>query len=145
LPFWVWIRIVEMVVSLVKKMMIYIETNIKIFDKGTLVFLVLLQQMVLEVVSMINIWCSNSDYHDQGLIPFKTLSFGNGVNYTAGLSKIRPLQIMEQLLTSLAKGIADYNSFKESVYLALDILSFQDWICRNQWKTVEDKRKNSLK
>ena len=28
-------------------------------------------------------------YHDQGLIPFKTLSFGNGVNYTAGLNKIR--------------------------------------------------------
>jgi 4-hydroxythreonine-4-phosphate dehydrogenase len=28
-------------------------------------------------------------YHDQGLIPFKT-SFGNGVNYTAGLSKISP-------------------------------------------------------
>ena len=28
-------------------------------------------------------------YHDQGLIPFKTLSFGEGVNYTAGLNKIR--------------------------------------------------------
>src|SRR5690606_13555906 len=28
-------------------------------------------------------------YHDQGLIPFKTLSFGQGVNYTAGLNKVR--------------------------------------------------------
>ena len=28
-------------------------------------------------------------YHDQGLAPFKALSFGNGVNYTAGLSEIR--------------------------------------------------------
>ena len=28
-------------------------------------------------------------YHDQGLAPFKALSFGKGVNYTAGLSRIR--------------------------------------------------------
>lgn len=28
-------------------------------------------------------------YHDQGLIPFKALSFGNGVNFTAGLPIIR--------------------------------------------------------
>ena len=30
-----------------------------------------------------------ASYHDQGLVPFKTLAFGSGVNYTAGLSKIR--------------------------------------------------------
>ena len=28
-------------------------------------------------------------YHDQGLVPFKTLSFGNGVNFTSGLSVVR--------------------------------------------------------
>src|SRR5690606_1453155 len=28
-------------------------------------------------------------YHDQGLIPFKTLAFGKGVNFTAGLEKVR--------------------------------------------------------
>ncbi len=33
-------------------------------------------------------------YHDQGLIPFKTLSFGKGVNFTAGLSKVRTSLIM---------------------------------------------------
>ncbi len=30
-----------------------------------------------------------ASYHDQGLIPFKTLSFGSGVNFTAGLSHVR--------------------------------------------------------
>ena len=42
-------------------------------------------------------------YHDQGLIPFKTLAFGNGVNYTAGLTKFAPLQIMGRLMKSLEK------------------------------------------
>ena len=30
-----------------------------------------------------------ASYHDQGLVPFKLLSFGNGVNFTAGLNKVR--------------------------------------------------------
>jgi len=37
-------------------------------------------------------------YHDQGLIPFKTLAFGNGVNYTAGLSKVRTSPDMGRLM-----------------------------------------------
>lgn len=60
-------------------------------------------------------------YHDQGLIPFKTLSFGNGVNYTAGLNKIRTSPDHGTAYDIAGKGIADYNSFKEAVYLALDI------------------------
>jgi len=43
-------------------------------------------------------------YHDQGLIPFKTLAFGNGVNYTAGLTKFAPLPIMGPPMKSLEKG-----------------------------------------
>jgi 4-hydroxythreonine-4-phosphate dehydrogenase len=60
-------------------------------------------------------------YHDQGLIPFKTLSFGNGVNYTAGLEGIRTSPDHGTAYEIAGKGIADYNSFKEAVYLALDI------------------------
>jgi 4-hydroxythreonine-4-phosphate dehydrogenase len=60
-------------------------------------------------------------YHDQGLIPFKTLSFGNGVNYTAGLNGIRTSPDHGTAYDIAGKGIADYNSFKEAVYLALDI------------------------
>ena len=60
-------------------------------------------------------------YHDQGLIPFKTLAFGKGVNFTAGLNKIRTSPDHGTAFDIAGKGIADYNSFKEAVYLAIDI------------------------
>jgi len=60
-------------------------------------------------------------YHDQGLIPFKTLSFGNGVNYTAGLSGIRTSPDHGTAYEIAGKGLADHNSFKEALYLALDV------------------------
>lgn len=60
-------------------------------------------------------------YHDQGLIPFKTLSFGSGVNYTAGLNKIRTSPDHGTAYEIAGKGIADFTSFKEAVYLAIDI------------------------
>lgn len=60
-------------------------------------------------------------YHDQGLIPFKTLSFGNGVNYTAGLNKIRTSPDHGTAYEIAGKGLADASSFKEAVYLAIDI------------------------
>lgn len=62
-------------------------------------------------------------YHDQGLIPFKTLSFGNGVNYTAGLDKIRTSPDHGTAYEIAGKGIANHNSFKEAVYLAIDIFN----------------------
>ena len=43
----------------------------------------------LEVGNYKNFDAIIAAYHDQGLIPFKTLSFGKGVNFTAGLDKIR--------------------------------------------------------
>lgn len=60
-------------------------------------------------------------YHDQGLIPFKTLSFGNGVNYTAGLSKVRTSPDHGTAYEIAGKGQADHNSFKEAVFTALRI------------------------
>ncbi|MBC7493503.1 MAG: 4-hydroxythreonine-4-phosphate dehydrogenase PdxA [Flavobacterium sp.] len=62
-------------------------------------------------------------YHDQGLIPFKTLSFGNGVNFTAGLNKIRTSPDHGTAYDIAGKGVADFNSFKEAVYAAIDIFS----------------------
>ena len=58
-------------------------------------------------------------YHDQGLIPFKTLSFGKGVNFTAGLSKIRTSPDHGTALDIAGQGIADASSFKEAVHMAL--------------------------
>lgn len=60
-------------------------------------------------------------YHDQGLTPFKTLAFGNGVNYTAGLDKIRTSPDHGTAFDIAGKGIADFDSFKEAVYTAIDI------------------------
>jgi len=60
-------------------------------------------------------------YHDQGLVPFKTLSFGKGVNFTAGLSKVRTSPDHGTAYDIAGKGMADFNSFKEAVYLALDV------------------------
>ena len=60
-------------------------------------------------------------YHDQGLIPFKTLSFGHGVNYTAGLSQVRTSPDHGTAYEIAGKGKADYSSFKEAVFTALSI------------------------
>ncbi|CAZ95667.1 MULTISPECIES: 4-hydroxythreonine-4-phosphate dehydrogenase PdxA [Zobellia] len=60
-------------------------------------------------------------YHDQGLIPFKTLSFGKGVNYTAGLSKVRTSPDHGTAYEIAGKGEADPSSFKEAVFTALHI------------------------
>jgi 4-hydroxythreonine-4-phosphate dehydrogenase len=60
-------------------------------------------------------------YHDQGLIPFKTLSFGQGVNYTAGLNKVRTSPDHGTAYEIAGKGEADASSFKEAVFSAIAI------------------------
>lgn len=60
-------------------------------------------------------------YHDQGLIPFKTLSFGHGVNFTAGLNKVRTSPDHGTAYEIAGKGVADPSSFKEAVYTAIQI------------------------
>ena len=60
-------------------------------------------------------------YHDQGLIPFKTLAFGRGVNYTAGLNKVRTSPDHGTAFEIAGKGVADTGSFKAAVFMALDI------------------------
>ena len=60
-------------------------------------------------------------YHDQGLIPFKTLSFGKGVNYTAGLDKVRTSPDHGTAYEIAGKNIADPSSFREAVFKAIDI------------------------
>ena len=60
-------------------------------------------------------------YHDQGLIPFKTLSFGQGVNYTAGLSKVRTSPDHGTAFEIAGKGEARSDSFKEALFTARNI------------------------
>lgn len=78
-----------------------------------------------------------ASYHDQGLIPFKTLSFGKGVNYTAGLHKVRTSPDHGTAFEIAGKNLADNSSFKEAVFAALRI--FKN---RNEYRELT---KNPLK
>ncbi|WCO01750.1 4-hydroxythreonine-4-phosphate dehydrogenase PdxA [Psychroserpens ponticola] len=60
-------------------------------------------------------------YHDQGLIPFKTIAFGHGVNYTAGLNRVRTSPDHGTAFEIAGKGEADNGSFKEAVFSAIQI------------------------
>jgi len=62
-------------------------------------------------------------YHDQGLTPFKTLSFGKGVNYTAGLNKVRTSPDHGTAYDIAGKNKADESSFKEAVLAAIEIVN----------------------
>jgi 4-hydroxythreonine-4-phosphate dehydrogenase len=61
-------------------------------------------------------------YHDQGLIPFKALSFTSGVNFTAGLPIVRTSPDHGTAYDIAGKGIANEESFREAIYTAINIL-----------------------
>lgn len=60
-------------------------------------------------------------YHDQGLIPFKTITRNNGVNFTAGLPFVRTSPAHGTAYEIAGKNIASANSFKQAIYMALDV------------------------
>lgn len=60
-------------------------------------------------------------YHDQGLIPFKMLSGYGGVNFTAGLPIVRTSPDHGTAYDIAGKGIADISSFRNAVYMAIDV------------------------
>ncbi|GGF20317.1 4-hydroxythreonine-4-phosphate dehydrogenase PdxA [Echinicola rosea] len=62
-------------------------------------------------------------YHDQGLIPFKTLAFENGVNFTAGLPIVRTSPDHGTAYNIAGKNIADEGSMRAAIFTAYDILS----------------------
>lgn len=76
-------------------------------------------------------------YHDQGLIPFKSLAFGEGVNFTAGLSGVRTSPDHGVAFDIAGKNKADESSFREAIYKAIDII--------NARKEFEEQRRNPLR
>jgi 4-hydroxythreonine-4-phosphate dehydrogenase len=62
-------------------------------------------------------------YHDQGLIPFKHIAGDSGVNFTAGLPIVRTSPGHGTAYDIAGKGIADENSFRQALYMAIDIYS----------------------
>jgi 4-hydroxythreonine-4-phosphate dehydrogenase len=61
-------------------------------------------------------------YHDQGLIPFKTLANGEGVNFTAGLSVIRTSPDHGTAFDIAGKNLADHSSFLEAIFQSIELL-----------------------
>lgn len=61
-------------------------------------------------------------YHDQGLIPFKTLAFDSGINFTAGLPVIRTSPDHGTAYDIAGKNLADEKSMREAIFLACDIV-----------------------
>ena len=62
-----------------------------------------------------------SMYHDQGLTAFKTLSFSDGVNFTAGLNIVRTSPVHGTAYEIAGKGLADETSFREAIFLGCNI------------------------
>ncbi|MEQ8359581.1 MAG: 4-hydroxythreonine-4-phosphate dehydrogenase PdxA [Cytophagales bacterium] len=60
-------------------------------------------------------------YHDQALIPFKMISFEDGVNFTAGLNLIRTSPDHGTAFDIAGKGIASESSFRKALFMAIDI------------------------
>ena len=76
-------------------------------------------------------------YHDQGLIPFKALATGEGVNFTAGLQAVRTSPDHGVAFDIAGKDKADPSSFMTAVFGCIDIISH-----RNEY---EENRKNPLR
>lgn len=64
-------------------------------------------------------------YHDQGLVPFKTLAFGRGVNFTAGLSHVRTSPDHGTAFDIAGKNLADPASFRQAVFTAIDVYNYR--------------------
>lgn len=61
-------------------------------------------------------------YHDQGLIPFKSLAISEGVNFTAGLSIVRTSPDHGVAFDIAGKNKADHSSFLAAVFACIDII-----------------------
>lgn len=83
-------------------------------------------------------------YHDQGLIPFKTLSFGAGVNYTAGLAAVRTSPDHGTAYDIAGKGEADDSSLIKALFLAADIVRHRNEYLEMHANSLERRKQKAL-
>ena len=80
-------------------------------------------------------------YHDQGLIPFKTLAFNEGINFTAGLPIVRTSPDHGTAYGIAGKNSADESSFRNALFLAIDTVKSRiDFEITNQEKIQHKQR-----
>ena len=87
-------------------------------------------------------------YHDQGLTAFKTLAFGNGVNFTAGLEKIRTSPDHGTAFEIAGKGKAEFSSFKEAIFMAIKLFRYREEyydLMENKLEIQKEKKKQYSK
>lgn len=70
-------------------------------------------------------------YHDQGLIPFKSLAIGEGVNYTAGTSVVRTSPDHGTAFDIAGKNKADASSFLQAIFQCIDIIRYRNGYAEN--------------
>ena len=81
-------------------------------------------------------------YHDQVLIPFKSLAMGTGTNYTAGLSVVRTSPDHGTAMHIAGQGKADYASFQHAIFTAIETVQAQsqyDEMTANPLKKQKEK------
>ncbi|MPM65484.1 4-hydroxythreonine-4-phosphate dehydrogenase [bioreactor metagenome] len=86
-------------------------------------------------------------YHDQGLIPFKTVSMDRGVNFTAGLPIIRTSPAHGTAYDLAGQNLASEESFRQALFMAYDILQNRklDKEIRTNPLKVEERRERGGK
>lgn len=70
-------------------------------------------------------------YHDQGLIPFKSLATGEGINFTAGLPVVRTSPDHGTAFDIAGKNLADHYSFRQAIFSCLDIIEKREQYAEN--------------
>ena len=107
----------------------------KLRDKGDLVFGPYAADSFFGTKNYKNFDAVIASYHDQGLVPFKTLSFGRGVNFTAGLNKVRTSPDHGTAFEIAGKNEANINSFKEAVFKGIEIYK-----ARKEYKVLTENQ-----
>ena len=102
---------------------IYVPVIKELSEKGLLVFGPYAADSFFGNQRHLNFDAILASYHDQGLIPFKSLTFGEGTNFTAGLSKVRTSPDHGTAFEIAGKGVAQLSSFRSAMYMARKIFS----------------------
>lgn len=74
-------------------------------------------------------------YHDQGLAPFKTLAFDDGVNFTAGLPCVRTSPDHGTAYEMAGRDLADPRSMRAAIFAAVDIYNR-----REEYKQLQENK-----
>lgn len=82
-------------------------------------------------------------YHDQGLIPFKTLNFDRGVNFTSGLSAVRTSPDHGTAYDIAGNNLADPQSMRDAIYAAIDIFRNRNQYAELTANVLKSARENT--